>query len=87
MRHRMTLQNGSTGTTYELLLDERDGSWFGAWRALSSDGTERGPRGETTAPDAEGAFRSAKRAVEDLDEDVIGVDWDFEEPLPPWLQG
>ena len=41
--------------------------------------------GRLTAADAYDAFKLASRAIEDIDEDVIGVDWEFREPLPPWL--
>ena len=81
MRSVMTLDNGRTGVRYELVVELVDGSWVASWRTLRPEG----PGGRLTAADAYDAFKLASRAIEDIDEDVIGVDWEFHEPLPPWL--
>lgn len=86
MRHRMTLQNASTGFTYALVLEAAGGTWQGSWQTLDSSGQPTdGPRGALAGDDAYATFQAGKRAIESEDEDVIGVDWVFEEPLPPWL--
>ena len=77
----MTLDIGRTGLSYELVLELVDGSWVGTWRTGDSDG----PGGRITAADAYAAFKLASRAIEDVDEDVVGVDWSFQDPLPPWF--
>ena len=81
MQHLMTLDNGRTGVTYEIVLELADGTWSAGWRARKSEA----PGGRVTNADAYAAFKLAQRAIEDIDEDVIGVDWNFHEPLPSWL--
>jgi hypothetical protein len=86
MRHRMTLQNSASGKTYELVLETAGDGWRGTWRTLAAGGAPtEGPHGFHQGPDATALFEHAKRAIEDADSDVVGVDWDFSEPLPPWL--
>lgn len=81
MRHVMTLDNGRTGVTYELVLERVGDTWSASWHARTS----HGPRGHIADADAYVAFKRACRAIEDIDADVIGVDWSFQEPLPPWF--
>jgi hypothetical protein len=82
----MTVQNASTGCTYELVLEVADGTWHWTWQTLDSGGQPVDePRGTVTGSDVYEAFKACKRALEDVDLDVIDADWVFEEPLPPWM--
>jgi hypothetical protein len=82
----MTVQNASTGYTYELVLEVGDGTWHGTWQTLDSGGQPVDePRGTVAGSDAYEAFKACKRALEDIDLSVIDADWVFEEPLPPWM--
>ncbi len=86
MRHRMTVDNASTGARYVLVVEDRDGTWNASWSEIPQ-GRVREDRagGDADAATADDAFTLARRAIEDADPDVIGVDWQFEDPLLPWL--
>jgi hypothetical protein len=86
MLHRMTLENGRTGTRYVVMLTGGSEGWQAEWHAERSDGVKLpGLGGKYSSEEADLVFRHVKRALEEVDEDIIDVDWQFEEPLPPWL--
>jgi hypothetical protein len=82
----MVLQNSRTGRSYELILEGAGTAWQGTWSARASDGSMiDAPRGTARGAEASQVFEMATREIERADTDVIGVDWEFDEPLPPWL--
>jgi hypothetical protein len=86
MSHRMTLDNGRTGKRYTLILEAEQEQWQACWyESFSEDKPGQHPAGSVVSGDAYDAFVKAKRLIEDKDEDVMGVDWQFEAPLPPWF--
>lgn len=86
MRHRMILDNGRTGKRYILILEEAQPHWQAGWyEVFSEEQPGPDPTGIVTAADPYDAFIKAKNRIEEEDEDVIGVDWQFELPLPPWF--
>lgn len=84
--HMMRLHNASTGTHWELTLFEQDGEWNASYCEKASNGLSlAGRAGSARDEDALRAFRRAIEAIEAFDEDVVGCDWAFESPLPPWM--
>lgn len=86
IRYCMTLDNSRTGNRYILSIEGHNGKWFAFWYNNSSKGKRvQGSMNTLVAMSAEEAFDSVKDLIENEDEDVIGVDWQFESPLPPWI--
>ena len=85
--HVLKVHNAVTGHHYELTLEQQGNTWHARW--LTRDGNNtivpNGLQGSLTRDDSEAAFRAAKRIIGDADLAVIDNDWDFLEPLPPWL--
>lgn len=83
----MTVPNASSGDVYEIVLEGSRGAWTATWRTLDGGGNAvgSGPSGRIEDPDATDAFRAARDRIEEADDAVIGCDWKFEEPLPPWF--
>lgn len=83
---RMILDNSRTGKRYILMLEADREQWKACWYVTFSEERHgQYPTGTVVSADAHEAFVKAKRLIENEDEDVIGVDWQFEQPLPPWL--
>ncbi len=86
MRHQMILDNGRTGQRYTLILENDQGQWQACWYVtLCGEPPGTRPAGTVVSADAYEAFVKARNLIEEADEDVAGVDWQFEEPLPPWF--
>jgi hypothetical protein len=86
IRYYMTLDNSRTGNQYILSIEKQNGKWFAFWYSSFSEGKLLKESVNTlVAMSAEEAFDSVKDLIENEDEDIIGVDWQFESPLPPWI--
>ena len=86
MSHRMVLDNSRIGKRYVLMLEKDKQQWKACWYVtFSEEQPSQSPTGIVVSDDAYEAFVKAKRLIENEDEDVIGVDWQFEQPLPPWF--
>jgi hypothetical protein len=86
MRHRMTVDNSHSGHRYHVVVEGEEGAWQASWNTTTCDGGQvDGLHGAVAGATAEDVFHRAKRAIEDEDLGVMDVDWQFEEPLPPWL--
>ncbi|MEE3716638.1 hypothetical protein V2H45_07765 [Tumidithrix elongata RA019] len=82
----MTIDNSRTGKRYFLTIEGYREQWQSFWHVAVSEGKpSQNPIVIVDATSAYEAFAKAKDLIEDEDEDVIGVDWQYEYPLPPWL--
>ncbi|BAQ63770.1 hypothetical protein [Geminocystis sp. NIES-3709] len=85
-RYRMFLDNSRTGNRYTLTLEESNGEWIASWYSTILENQRvEGSDANLVAINADQAFHQAKYLIEKEDEDIIGVDWQFENPLPPWI--
>jgi hypothetical protein len=85
--HRMTLHNARMGVVHELVMERTTGGWQARWRTLTHTGNAvpGAACGVQSGPEPDLLFRRVVRSIEEADEDVMGGDWAFEAPLPPWL--
>ena len=86
MRYRMTLDNSRIGRRYIITLEEDKGKWQALrYISFSQENDQHLLGTAVVATTAYDAFVKVKELIEDADADIFDVDWQFEEPLPPWL--